>query len=99
MAKSLKAGSETGKRPASAKPRAPRKALAEAAAERTPRAGSRRVSRDPAHEERTRMIQEAAYYKAEQRGFEGGSPEQDWLEAEREVDGLLKKRPRGSHPH
>ena len=28
---------------------------------------------------------EAAYLRAERRGFVGGSPEQDWLEAEQEV--------------
>lgn len=36
-------------------------------------------------EERTRMIAEAAYYRALQRGFQGGDPVNDWLEAEREL--------------
>ncbi len=40
-------------------------------------------------EERRRMIAERAYLKAVGRGFQGGSPVQDWLEAEAEVDGLL----------
>ena len=31
------------------------------------------------------MVSEVAYLKAEQRGFVNGSPEQDWLEAEREL--------------
>ncbi len=31
------------------------------------------------------MVSEAAYLKAEQRRFVNGSPEQDWLEAEREL--------------
>lgn len=35
---------------------------------------------------RYRMIAEAAYYRAAQRSFQGGNPEQDWLEAEREID-------------
>ncbi|MDH5691794.1 MAG: DUF2934 domain-containing protein [Gammaproteobacteria bacterium] len=39
-----------------------------------------------AYETRESMIRVAAYLKAEQRGFVNGSPEQDWLEAEREVD-------------
>lgn len=43
-------------------------------------------------EERHRLIREAAYLKAEQRGFEGGSPEQDWFEAEAEVDAALANR-------
>lgn len=38
--------------------------------------------KDPA--ERHRRIAERAYFKAERRGFQGGSPEQDWLEAESE---------------
>jgi len=38
---------------------------------------------------RRRLIAEYAYLSAEQRGFAGGSPEQDWLEAEMEVDRLL----------
>jgi len=37
-------------------------------------------------EERQRMIEEAAYYRAEQRGFNGGNEMQDWLEAESEIN-------------
>ncbi len=33
------------------------------------------------------MIATAAYYRMQRRGFSGGSPEQDWLEAEAELDG------------
>ncbi len=40
-------------------------------------------------EERWRMIAVAAYHKAEQRGFEPGGAENDWFEAEKEVDVLL----------
>jgi outer membrane biosynthesis protein TonB len=40
-------------------------------------------------EQRYRMICDAAYYRAEQRGFIGGSPEQDWREAELEIDQRL----------
>lgn len=43
-------------------------------------------------EERTRLIREAAYRRAEQRGFQGGSPEEDWYEAEREVEERLRGR-------
>ena len=39
--------------------------------------------------ERQRLIAETAYLKAEQRGFQGGDPEQDWKEAEAEIDRLL----------
>ena len=38
---------------------------------------------------RRRLIEETAYFIAERRGFTCGSPEQDWLEAEREIDSLL----------
>lgn len=41
------------------------------------------------HERRRRLIELTAYRKAERRGFIGGDPEQDWLEAEREIDQLL----------
>ncbi|MBS0003533.1 MAG: DUF2934 domain-containing protein [Thioalkalivibrio sp.] len=46
----------------------------------------------PGPEERERMIREAAYFRAEQRGFVGGSPEDDWAEAEREVDAHMAAR-------
>lgn len=36
--------------------------------------------------ERWRMIAEAAYYRAEKRGFFGGNPMEDWAAAEREID-------------
>lgn len=36
-------------------------------------------------DERRRLIAEAAYYRAMGRGFTGGSPETDWLEAEAEI--------------
>ncbi len=48
-------------------------------------------------EERHRLIAEAAYLRAEKRGFAGGDPSHDWLEAEREIDAALtvgKRRPR-----
>ncbi len=44
---------------------------------------------DPEH--RRRMIAETAYFIAEQRGFTGGSPLDDWLQAEVLVDRLLEK--------
>ena len=40
--------------------------------------------------ERHAMIAEAAYYIAEQRGFEPGRELVDWLRAEREVCGKLR---------
>lgn len=38
----------------------------------------------------TRMIAEAAYLRAEQRGFAGGHELDDWLDAETEIRRLLK---------
>jgi hypothetical protein len=43
----------------------------------------------PSPDERERLIREAAYLRAEQRGFVGGSPEEDWAEAQREIDARL----------
>lgn len=47
---------------------------------------------DVTPEERRRMIAEAAYFHAEQRGFQGGDEAQDWFEAEQEVDRLLARQ-------
>lgn len=41
------------------------------------------------HEERQRMVAEAAYYRALQRGFVAGGEVDDWLAAEREIDRQL----------
>ena len=46
-------------------------------------------------EERYRAIAEAAYYKAESRGFQGGDPSQDWREAEAEIDAWILGSERG----
>lgn len=40
-------------------------------------------------EDRQRMIAEAAYYRAQARGFNGGDAIDDWLAAEREINRLL----------
>jgi len=41
-------------------------------------------------EQRYRMICDAAYFRAERRGFVGGNPGDDWIAAEAEVDELLR---------
>jgi len=52
--------------------------------------GRRRTNKDTNAgvnpDQRQRCIAEAAYYKAEKRGFEPGGEHEDWLEAEREFD-------------
>ena len=53
-------------------------------------------------QDRRRMIAEAAYFHAERRGFDDGNPDQDWYEAEREIDDLLAKYAPAEnvqHPH
>ena len=40
-------------------------------------------------DDRRRMIAEAAYFRAQTRGFRGGNPLDDWLAAEREISRLL----------
>ena len=41
-------------------------------------------------DERRRMIAEAAYYRAERRGFTAGREVDDWLAAEREISQRLQ---------
>lgn len=80
VAKKKSVTKKTGAKSATKKRAAPRKVGA----------GKTRVSTlSPA--ERFRLIAEMAFLKAEGRGFEGGDPVQDWLEAEKEVDGKLSK--------
>jgi hypothetical protein len=43
-------------------------------------------------EERQEMIAIAAYYRAARHGFSGSTTEQDWLEAEAEVDQALSRQ-------
>ena len=62
-----------------------------AAAKKTPPAG---ILLPVSHEERWRMVAEAAYYIAQRRGFVGGDPNADWAEAEAEVDARLKQEGR-----
>mgnify|MGYP005749557533 CR=1 FL=1 len=61
-----------------------------AATARKPRPRTAAASISP--EDRQQMIAEAAYLRAERRGFAAGDPVEDWLAAEREVDLLLAER-------
>jgi hypothetical protein len=60
----------------------------ERATVRAKAAPQRRVQVSP--EARHAMIAEAAYLRAEQRGFAPGHENEDWLAAELEVDALLR---------
>lgn len=44
--------------------------------------------------ERRHMIELEAYLRAERRGFVGGTAEEDWLEAEAEIDRMLARSTR-----
>lgn len=44
---------------------------------------------DVTPEQRLKMIAEAAYYRAQIRGFDPAGQQKDWLEAEKSVDNLL----------
>ncbi|QBQ56533.1 DUF2934 domain-containing protein [Nitrosococcus wardiae] len=40
-------------------------------------------------EQRWKMVSEAAYYIAEKRGFQNGTPEENWFQAETQINTLL----------
>lgn len=48
-------------------------------------------------EQRAALIAEAAYYRAERRGFEPGHETDDWLAAEAEIDARLLKSVSAPH--
>ena len=52
----------------------------------TKKAKSKKVD----EQERLRMVAEAAYLRAEARGFQAGHEDADWLAAEAEVDARLR---------
>lgn len=56
---------------------------------RRPQAASRTETSPVSDEERRHMIEEAAYFRAQKRGSDGGDPIDDWLAAEREINRLL----------
>ena len=45
-------------------------------------------------EQRRQLIAQSAYFRALSRGFEGGDPVADWLEAEQEVDQAIADKAR-----
>lgn len=71
-----------------AKPRATRPAVAKARP-KAEKAGPVSL------EDRRRLIAEAAYHKARQRGFAEGGELEDWIEAEAEIDAQLDSRGTG----
>jgi hypothetical protein len=75
---------------------------AETRARSAPPKGSRAAKGKPAQyaavstDDRRAMVAEAAYLRAERRGFTPGHETEDWLAAEIEVDALLKAGPGGA---
>ncbi len=79
-------GESTSSRESSATSnRPPRKRAASATPDTASTLGSMTVSADV----RRGMIAEAAYLRAERRGFAPGHEDEDWLAAEKEVDAQL----------
>lgn len=56
-----------------------------------PQPGASDEQDNPINEDRHCKIATAAYYRAEQHGFNGGSEMQDWLEAESEIEAPVMK--------
>jgi len=68
------------------------RAGAAAKGQRVPAGSERRAADGPAsNEERWRMIAEAAYYRAQARGFAPGQEIEDWLQAEAEIDRMRRE--------
>ena len=55
----------------------------------TPKPDTKNVRAEASPEEIRRLIAEAAYYRAQDRGFEPGHELDDWIEAESEVMGRI----------
>jgi len=53
----------------------------------------------PTQEQRRAMVSEAAYYRAQKRGFEPGRELDDWLAAEAEIGGCSPMRDLQSELH
>ena len=49
------------------------------------------IDKIPTSAQKHRMIETAAYYRAQKRGFSNGDPVADWFEAEREIETLLQQ--------
>ncbi len=56
------------------------------AGKRSPHPAGRHTDRNPSRQRQ--MVAEAAYFKAEKRGFDPGHEMADWLEAERDLRSL-----------
>lgn len=75
---------------ASPRRRAPRAKPAAPVAATAPQPAAAPASIAVSEEARRAMIAQAAYLRAERRGFAPGGEVEDWVAAEREVDALLR---------
>ena len=55
--------------------------------------GAAAVAKHPSWDQRHKMIEIVAYFKAEQRGFAPGHELDDWLKAEQEVEESIRPIP------
>ena len=74
---------------------------AKAKAATAAKTGAGETTRKPAAaeitpEQRHQLIAEAAYLRAESRGFDAGDPIDDWLQAEQEIDARLTRSAKGA---
>lgn len=102
MATSIKAGdkpvkpaakpkaAKTAAKPAARKAPAPKKAAAEAASAESSVARPRSIPK-LTPDQRRYYVEVAAYYIAERRGFHGGSEMDDWVQAEEDIDRLVRE--------
>jgi hypothetical protein len=56
-----------------------------------PNGESRMITSKVSEDQRRQMVAEAAYFRAERRGFSGGDPVTDWIEAEAEVEERVRQ--------
>ena len=73
--------------PPKAEPKTP------AARRPVPKAAAEKPSPPMSDEELQRLVAEAAYFRAQRRGFAPGYELQDWVEAEAEVKRLIGRSP------
>jgi len=88
--------SRATRRPGKAAPGAEAKSAGEAAKSRANNTLHKKPPIKIGSAEWQEMVAAAAYYRAEARGFYGGSPDQDWLDAEAEL--LERLAPDASRP-
>lgn len=78
------------KKPAARKAPAPKKAAAEAASAESSVARPQSIPK-LTPDQRRYYVEVAAYYIAERRGFHGGSEMDDWVQAEEDIDRLVRE--------